>query len=148
VRVAERELGDETDRRIARLKEEQDRLQRALDHAKRRVGVEGADVRRVVEIALKDDGAALQPGRSACRRPSCSIRNAELRKGPSWASLFDELRPGRPANPKDRARWRRETPVRGLVFEPPVVAEGQPEPQDVVQLHLEHRLIKRLILAS
>jgi hypothetical protein len=35
--------------------------------------------------------------------------------------------------------------VRGLVFEPPKIAEGQPEPQDVVQLHLEHRLIKRLI---
>ena len=66
-------------------------------------------------------------------------------KDPSWASLFDELRPGRPGSAKDRARWRRETPVRGLVFEAPRVAEGEPEPQDVVQLHLEHRLIKRLI---
>jgi hypothetical protein len=146
VKVAERELGDETDRRIARLKEEQDRLQRALDHAKRRVGVEGADVRRVVEIALKDDGAALQPGGFSV--PEAVLLDPDtpsFAKDPSWASLFDELRPGRPANPKDRARWRRETPVRGLVFEPPVVAEGQPEPQDVVQLHLEHRLIKRLI---
>jgi hypothetical protein len=35
--------------------------------------------------------------------------------------------------------------VRGLVFAPPKVAEGEPEPQDVVQLHLEHRLVKRLI---
>ncbi len=66
-------------------------------------------------------------------------------KDPSWASLFDELRPGRPASPRERAKWRRETPVRGLVFEPPRVGEGQPEPQDVVQLHLEHRLIKRLL---
>ncbi|WP_198032610.1 hypothetical protein [Mesorhizobium sp. WSM2561] len=66
-------------------------------------------------------------------------------KDASWASLFDELRPGRPARPKDRARWRRETPVRGLVFQPPRIIEGEPEPQDVVQLHLEHRLVKRLI---
>ena len=146
VKVAERELGDETERRLARLKEEEGRLQRALEHAKRRVGVEGADVRRVVEIALKDDGASLQPGGFSV--PEAVLLDPDtpsFAKDPSWASLFDELRPGRPANPKDRARWRRETPVRGLVFEPPVVAEGQPEPQDVVQLHLEHRLIKRLI---
>ncbi len=146
VKLAERELGDETDRRIARLKEEQDRLQRALDNAKKRVGVEGADVRRVVEIALKDDGAALQPGRFSVPEAVLLDPNTpSFAKDPSWASLFDELRPGRPANAKDRARWRRETPVRGLVFEPPKVAEGEPEPQDVVQLHLEHRLIKRLI---
>jgi hypothetical protein len=104
------------------------------------------DVRRVVEIALKDDGAALQPGRFSV--PEAVLLDPDtpsFAKDPSWAPLFDELRPGRPANPKDRARWRRETPVRGLVFEPPIVAEGQPEPQDVVQLHLKHRLIKRLI---
>jgi Helicase conserved C-terminal domain len=146
VKIAERELGDEVDRRIARLKEEQERLQRALDHAKKRVGVEGADIRRVVEIALKDDGAALQPGRFSV--PEALLLDPETPsfvKDPSWASLFDELRPGRPASPKERARWRRETPVRGLVFEPPRVREGEPEPEDVVQLHLEHRLIKRLI---
>jgi hypothetical protein len=146
VKVAERELGDETDRRISRLKDDQDRLQRALDQAKKRVGVDGADVRRVVEIALKDAGAALQPGRFSV--PEAVLLDPDtpsFAKDPSWASLFDELRPGRPASAKDRARWRRETPVRGLVFEPPRVAEGEPEPQDVVQLHLEHRLIKRLI---
>ena len=146
VKVAERELGDETDRRIARLKEEQDRLQRALDQAKKRVGVEGADIRRVVEIALKDDGAALKPGRFSV--PEAVLLDPDtpsFAKDPSWASLFDELRPGRPGSARDRARWRRETPVRGLVFEAPRVAEGEPEPQDVVQLHLEHRLIKRLI---
>ena len=95
---------------------------------------------------MKDDGAALQPGGFSV--PEAVLLDPDtpsFAKDPSWASLFDELRPGRPANPKDRARWRRETPVRGLVFEPPMVAEGEPEPQDVVQLHLEHRLIKRLI---
>ena len=146
VKVAERELGDEADRRVARLKEEQERLQRALEHARRRVGVDGADIRRIVEIALKDDNAALQPGHFSV--PEAVLLDPEtpsFAKDPSWASLFDELRPGRPASPRERAKWRRETPVRGLVFEPPKVGEGEPEPQDVVQLHLEHRLIKRLI---
>jgi hypothetical protein len=145
VKVAERELGDETDRRIARLKEEQDRLQRALDQAKKRVGVEGSDIRRVVEIALKDDGAALKPGRFSL--PEAVFLDPDtpsFAKDPSWPRYSTNCgRVGRQA--QRTARWRRETPVRGLVFEAPTVAEGEPEPQDVVQLHLEHRLIKRLI---
>ena len=44
VSIAERELGDEADKRVARLKEEQQRLQRALDTAKKRVGVKGEDI--------------------------------------------------------------------------------------------------------
>ncbi|WP_316226737.1 DISARM system SNF2-like helicase DrmD [Bradyrhizobium sp. SZCCHNS3052] len=144
--IAARELDEDADRRVARLKQEEERLQRALENARKRVGVDGADIRHVIEVALKDDGAALQPG-------SFSVPEAVLldpdtpsfAKDPSWASLFDELRPGRPATPKERARWRRDTPVRGLVFAPPLVREGQPEPHDVVQLHLEHRLVKRLL---
>jgi ERCC4-related helicase len=146
VALAEHELGEENDKRIARLKEEQDRLQRLLEQAKRRVGVDGEDVRRVVEIALKDDNAQLEPGSfSVPEAMALDPNTPSFAKDASWASLFDELRPGRPARPKDRARWRRETPVRGLVFAPPHVREGEPEPQDVVQLHLEHRLVKRLI---
>lgn len=44
VNVAERQLGGQADKRIVRLKEEQDRLQRALEHAQRRVGVAGGAV--------------------------------------------------------------------------------------------------------
>ena len=144
--LAEKELDDERERRIARLKEEQQRLQRSLDHAKRRVGVDGADIRRVIEIALAQDGAALTPGGfSVPEAAGLDPAHPAFARDGSWASLFDELRPGRPARPKDRLRWRRETPVRGLVFEPPRLREGEPEPQDVVQLHLEHRLVRRLI---
>jgi hypothetical protein len=146
VNVIEQELDDEPESRLAKLKEEQERLQRALDTAKKRVGVEAGDIKHVVEIALQDDGADLKPGHFSVPEavlldPSTPV----FAKDSSWASLFDELRQGRAANPKDRARWRRDTPVRGLVFEPPYVKEGEPEPQDVVQLHLEHRLVKRLI---
>lgn len=144
--LAERELGDERERRIARLKDEQERLQRALEHARRRVGVDGDDVRRVVEIALAQDGAGLQPGGFSVKGAvQLDPNHPAFVRDTSWASLFDELRPGRPARPKDRGRWRRETPVRGLIFAPPDVPEGEPEPHDVVQLHLEHRLVRRLI---
>ncbi len=146
VGIAARELDDDADRRVARLKQEEERLQRALEDARKRVGVDGADVRHLIEVALKDDGAALQPGHFSV--PEAVLLDPDtphFAKDPSWAALFDELRPGRPATSKERARWRRETPVRGLVFEPPIVKEGDPEPQDVVQLHLEHRLVKRLL---
>jgi hypothetical protein len=121
-------------------------LQRAQEQAERRVGVAGGDIRRVVEIALQDIGAALEPGRSSVVEAVRLDPDApSFKKDASWASLFDELRPGRRASAAERAKWRRETPVRSLIFEPPRIGEGEPEPQDVVQLHLEHRLVKRLI---
>lgn len=146
VELASRQLGDERERRIARLKDENDRLGRLLKNARNRVGVEGADIRQVVEIALKDDGVALQPGAfSVPEAVSLDPDAPAFKKDHSWLSLFDELRPGRPGSPRDRASWRTKTSVRGLVFEPPRIVQGEPEPQDVVQLHLEHRLVKRLI---
>lgn len=143
---AKRDLDDDANRRILRLKEEEQKLQRQLDHARVRVGVEGIDLRRIVEVALADNNAALTPGSfSVPEALQLDPTSVGFQKDSSWSVLFDELRPGRPPKHKDRARWRQETPVRGLVFEPPNVAPGQPEPQDVVQVHLEHRLVKRLI---
>ena len=146
VGTAQRELDDEQERRIGRLKEEQDRLQRRLEEARLKVGVAGSDVKRLVEIALADDGASFDVGGFGVPEAvSLDPDSPAFEKDPSWAALFDELRPGRPPRQRDRARWRRETPVRGLVFDPPQLADGQPEPQDIIQLHLEHRLVKRLI---
>ncbi len=146
VDLAQKQMGDEADRRVARLREDQDRLERLLEQARRRVGVDGSDIRQVVEIALKGDGAELLAGDfSVPEALKLDPDSPAFAKDSSWSSLFDELRQGRPASPKERTKWRRETPVRGLVFEPPALVDGEPEPQDVVQLHLEHRLVKRLI---
>ncbi|WP_221983886.1 DISARM system SNF2-like helicase DrmD [Rhizobium laguerreae] len=146
VGAAKRDLDDDTDRRIARLKEEQDWLQRRLEEARQRVGVAGADVRRIVEIALADDGAEFEAGNFAVDEAVwLDPDSPAFAKDATWVSLFDELRAGRPPRQRDRAKWRRETPVRGLVFDPPNIKDGEPEPQDIVQLHLEHRLVKRLV---
>lgn len=146
VKTAERQMGDGEEQRLNRLKEEQDRLQKALENARRRVGVAGDDIRQVMEISLTDNHAEFKQGEFSV--PGALLLDPNepaFAKDSSWASLFDELRQGRPTNPRERARWRRETPVRGLVFEPPPLKDGEPEPQDVVQMHLEHRLVKRLI---
>lgn len=146
VGVAKRDLDDEQDRRLRRLKEEQDWLQRRLEAARLRVGVAGSDVKRIVEIALADDGAKFETGDFAVPEAvTLDPDSPAFAKDATWATLFDELRPGRPPRQRDRARWRQQTPVRGLVFDPPILADGEPEPQDIIQLHLEHRLVKRLV---
>jgi ERCC4-related helicase len=146
VDAAKRDLDDDTERRLQRLKDEQDRLQRLYEQARERVGVAAGDLRHMVEIALADYQAKLEPANfSAPEAVALDPALPAFVKEASWAALFDELRPGRPPRDRERARWRRDTPVRGLVFEPPQIREGEPEPQDVVQLHLEHRLVKRLL---
>ncbi|RIL07543.1 MAG: helicase [Proteobacteria bacterium] len=58
---------------------------------------------------------------------------------PSWADTLDALRP-----PKQKGvsphEWRREAPIRPVVFEAPDTLDD-----DVVQLHLEHRVVRRLL---
>jgi ERCC4-related helicase len=57
----------------------------------------------------------------------------------SWSSTLDTLR----VPPKDGKRsfeWRRGAPIRPLVFEPPPGIDDK-----VVQMHLSHRLVQRLL---
>ncbi len=58
---------------------------------------------------------------------------------PSWSATLDSLRvPMRPG--QKVAEWRREAPIRPVVFQDPGVVT-----EDVVQLHLEHRVVQRLL---
>ncbi|WP_322743425.1 DISARM system SNF2-like helicase DrmD [Sphaerospermopsis aphanizomenoides] len=58
---------------------------------------------------------------------------------PTWSATLDTLRV-----PKQRGQkpweWRREAPIRPVVFRDPGSLDG-----DVVHLHLEHRLVQRLL---
>lgn len=58
---------------------------------------------------------------------------------PSWAETLDTLRPPRRkgVRPWD---WRRESPIRSVVFTAPDAIDDE-----VVQLHLEHRVVRRLL---
>ena len=58
---------------------------------------------------------------------------------PSWASTLDTLRA--PRRPKQKlAEWRREAPIRPVVFEDTGVLT-----EDTVHLHLEQRVVQRLL---
>ena len=58
---------------------------------------------------------------------------------PSWATTLDTLRAPRKQNQK-LADWRREAPIRPVVFEDPGVLN-----EDTVHLHLEQRVVQRLL---
>ena len=57
---------------------------------------------------------------------------------------FDDLRQRRRKRRERPSEWRRSSPVRAVSFVPPVQADGTDVP-DVVHVHLEHRLVRRLL---
>ena len=89
------------------------------------------------------------PRRRAARRDHRRARRGRLymfppldrraATDPSWAATLDTLRAPRKHNQK-LADWRREAPIRPVVFEDAGVLT-----EDVVHLHLEHRVVQRLL---
>lgn len=141
--VARREMGEEG--RLERLKIDEARLAKAREEARRKVGVEPDDLRALVELALERMGTTMSKRTFSVDGAGGLAPDDPVLRSPSWQALIDELRPGRPPIGKGLAEWRQENPPRGILFAPPVLQPRQPEPQDVVQLHLEHRLVKRLL---
>lgn len=144
-RLARREMADEQERRLARLERELRQLDRELEQARRRVGVAPAELQEVVQTALARDRVALLPA------PDLPVDGAfrldpnapAFARDPNWADLFDELREGRPPR-KHLREWRDARPVRAIAFAPPVLDDDR-DAEGVVQVHLEHRLVRRLL---
>jgi SNF2 family DNA or RNA helicase len=67
--------------------------------------------------------------------------NLDSRVGgdPSWATTLDTLRPS-PENGVKNWKWRKEAPVRPVIFDAPKGIDDS-----VVQLHLQHRVVQRLL---
>jgi hypothetical protein len=146
VRLARREMADEEEKRLERLKRELGTLNRELDQARRRVGIDPEDLKTVVAAALNRDHVPLTPAKDlgvdeAFRiDPSLPI----FARDASWSDLFDELREGRPPKRRLLAEWRARKPVRAIAFGAPVLADGR-DADGVVHVHLEHRLVRRLL---
>jgi ERCC4-related helicase len=148
LRKAQSEMDDEEKARHERLLKEQDDLRRVLERSRERVGVDPDDLRRVAAAALSRAGCALDNsrgenvGRTATYRLDPS--DPAFSKDAGWDDAFDDLR----LRPRKRGErlgdWRRNAPIRAIAFEPPVLDDGR-DATDVVQVHLEHRLVRRLI---
>jgi len=146
--TARREMDDEVEARQARLREEEKRLNKVLEDSREAVGVRSADLEKVVGVALARLGVSLPGSAGEMVGKTDTFRldpqAPAFASDAGWASLFDELRKGRPARRESLAHWRKETPVRAIAFEPPVDQRGRDD-SDVVQLHVEHRLVRRLL---
>lgn len=147
VQRAQEEMDDETERRRTRQARELDDLRKHLEQSRERVGVEPEELRSVVATALDRAGAPLGT-------PEAKVEGTPLfRLDPAnpafatagWPEALDTLRIRRRGR-ADRTvkEWRAAAPLRALSFQPAVTAEGA-DAEGVMQLHLEHRLVRRLL---
>ena len=141
--VAMREMAD--DRRRETVGREIEHLRDMQERARTRVGIHGPELERVVRMGLGAAGVDLANADGASVPGAQRLAFATPAQERDWEAVRDDLRPGRPPGARELANWRRETAPRDLVFGPPDLARGAPEPQGIVQLHLEHRLIRRVL---
>src|SRR5207244_9489198 len=127
---------------------EQEDLQDALEHSRARVGVGADDLRRVVGAALARAGTSLDRarGETVGNVTTFNVDPADpaFAKDPGWQDTLDDLR-ARPRKRGERINeWRKRVPIRAIAFAPPRLPDGRDAPE-VVQVHLEHRLVRRLL---
>ena len=145
--TAREEMGEDS-RRLQKVRSEIDGLRSRLEKARTAVGVEPEDLRQVTGIALQRAAVQLDETRS---EPVGAVETFALDPGhpvfvndPAWQSAFDDLRPRRRRRGERVNEWRRNARPRAIAFRPPVTAEGR-DAENVVQVHLEHRLVRRLL---
>lgn len=140
-RVTEEELETARERQED-LKAQVERCRSLLDASRTWTGFEAPPFRDALSCSLELLGAeplaetASEDGQPAWTFPPLD-RRAET--DPSWATTLDTLRAPRKTNQK-LADWRREAPIRPVVFEDAGVLT-----EDTVHLHLEQRVAQRLL---
>jgi hypothetical protein len=142
------EMDDEEQARYERLKREETDLSAVLETSRERVGVAPDDLRHVVGAALSRIGFNLDKaegdavGRVKTYR--FDLKSPAFTKEAGWDDAFDDLRI-RPRKRGERlGEWRREAPIRSIAFEPPILPDSR-DADNVVQVHVEHRLVRRLL---
>ena len=143
--VTEEELEAARDRR-GELDAQVERCRGLLERSRNWVGFEAAPFRQALSCALEllgaeplarsADGNGGGSGKATWTFPALDRRTgADL----TWAATLDTLRPPRKSDQK-LADWRRESPIRPVVFEDAGVLSD-----DTVHLHLEQRVAQRLL---
>lgn len=131
---------EEARQRQDALREQITTLQKALDNSRRHIGFDLEHFHSAISCSLEILGAAAlekQQGTKTCFRfPALDQRQGA---DPTWADTMDTLRA--PRSPDQKLfQWRRESPIRPVVFEDPGVVDDE-----VVHLHLEQRVVQRLL---
>jgi hypothetical protein len=126
-----------------RIRREIDSLRGTLERSRRAAGVDGARLRHALDVGLARAGS--RPLRQSApldnSHPALfevAVDGTRLASDPSWFPALDLLRTRRLEG--DVGQWRREAPLRPVTFdEPGEIGES------AVQLHLEHRFVRRVL---
>jgi DNA-binding transcriptional regulator YiaG len=122
------------------LREQIDRLRTRLDESKRNIGFDQDHFRGALSSSLELMHAPplkqVRAGAKEWQFPALDQRGGA---DPRWADTMDTLRAPRQKDQKPW-EWRSTSPIRPVVFEDPGVVTD-----DVVHLHLEHRVVQRLL---
>ena len=140
-RVAAEELEAARERR-SDLEAQIDRCRGLLDRSRRWVQFSPEPFRDAMSCSLELMGAApLQEERDEDGEPTWTFPPlaGKTRADASWTATLDTLRAPRKSHQK-LAEWRREAPIRPIVFEDAGVLTD-----DTVHLHLEQRMAQRLL---
>jgi SNF2 family DNA or RNA helicase len=145
-RTVEEEL-EATRERQDLLREQIDRLRNLLDASEKSIGLDEAHFRSAISCALELLGSPpLQPIQTQSNGESSGpprfvFPALDQREGadPSWAETMDTLRMPRKRDQKFW-EWRRMSPIRPVVFEDRGTID-----EDLVHLHLEQRMVQRLL---
>lgn len=126
------------------LREQVQQLERRVEDARRWIGLDKAALQDALSCSLEMLGAeTLAPGPAAPEDepPRFVFPTLDARVGgdPTWATTLDTLRPP-PEDGRRNFQWRREAQIRPVVFDAPKGIDDS-----VVQLHLQHRVVQRLL---
>ena len=138
--VVEEELEETRQRQLA-LRAQIEQLSNMLEKSKDALAFSEQHFRSAISCALTLMGAEpLKPSPNS-NDGRFVFPAMEQRQGadPTWAVTMDSLRAPRPRDQKFWD-WRRTSPIREVVFEDPGVVTDE-----VVQLHLEQRVVQRLL---
>ena len=145
-RTVEEELEDARLRQN-RLRDEVDRLRNRLERSRTHIGITARQFRRTLSMSLRLAGA---PGITKLeddgeRPPDTPVRfsfpadNRVLASDTGWTAALDTLRARRQRG-ESLGEWRRRAAIRPVAFE-----DTGRLGENAVQLHLEHRVARRLL---
>jgi SNF2 family DNA or RNA helicase len=124
------------------LREQIEKLRSMLAASQDAIAFSKSHFQSAVSCALQILGSdPLKSSEDSNGRVRCSFPALDQRPGadPSWAETMDSLRAPKPREQKFW-EWRKTSPIRPVVFEDPGVVT-----EEVVQLHLEQRVVTRLL---
>lgn len=147
VKIAAEEMDDATAARRARQAKEIEELNTALERSRKRVGVDADELRAVVATALSRAGTSLDKARDGEINGTPVFRldpSDPALAAAGWPEALDDLRLRRRKRTERLKDWRAAAPLRAISFRPATTKEGA-DAEGILQIHLEHRLVRRLL---